>query len=171
MPKRASRNHSPNQVPFRYKTAYAAILFLSLLWCSLFVGVPFLTEGGPFSRRVATIITLFFSPVCHQTPDRSFHLLGNPLAVCARCTGIYGGFLVGVVVYPFLRKLEGGVRPPRWILGAGVLPTGVEILLSRLRVISPDPLLRGPTGLILGGVVAFYVLPAVFELVDHPKKT
>src|SRR5438552_2016659 len=31
------------------------------------------------------------SLVCHQLPERSFHLESVPLPVCARCTGIYAG--------------------------------------------------------------------------------
>src|SRR5687767_6864982 len=33
-----------------------------------------------------------FGRVCHQIPERSFHVVGQPLAVCARCTGLYVGF-------------------------------------------------------------------------------
>ena len=31
------------------------------------------------------------SIVCHQRPERSFHLWGAQMPVCARCTGIYMG--------------------------------------------------------------------------------
>jgi len=170
MTRKASGNFSQNQVALQHKIAYAAILISTLSWCCLFLSAPFLTEGGPLARKMASVITLFFSPVCHQAPDRSLHLLGHPLAVCARCTGIYGGFLLGVAIYPFFRKLERQKLPPRWVLGGAVLPTGVEGFLSWGRVIPPDPFLRSLTGLFLGAVVAFYVLPAVFELVNIRHK-
>ena len=148
----------------RYKIVYITILILSLLWCSLFVSTPFLAEGSPFSRKASSIITLFFSPVCHQAADRSFHLYGHPMAVCSRCTGIYGGFLLGVILYPLLRKWDNITLPPNWLLLIGVLPSGLEFLLSRLRVLHLDPLLRSFTGSLLGGVVSFYVIPAVFSI-------
>jgi uncharacterized membrane protein len=165
MTERTSRRFSRTEESFRYKIAYTAVLFLSLLWCSLFIGVPFLAEGSPASRRISAMITLFFSPVCHQAPDRSFHLRGYPMAVCARCTGIYVGFLVGILIHPLFRRLKRGFHPPRWVLGAGILPTGMEILLSRGGVAELDLFFRSLTGLILGTVVAFYVIPAVFDLV------
>jgi len=36
----------------------------------------------------------FFVLVCHQDPARSFWILGAPMAVCARCFGIYTGAAV-----------------------------------------------------------------------------
>jgi uncharacterized membrane protein len=35
--------------------------------------------------------------VCHQRPDRSFHLGGAQLPVCARCAGLYLSAALGVV--------------------------------------------------------------------------
>ncbi len=40
-----------------------------------------------------------FSHVCHQQPVRSFAIQGVPLAVCSRCTGIYSGLFLGVVLF------------------------------------------------------------------------
>ncbi len=40
----------------------------------------------------------FFSHICHQDPARSFWIFGAPLAVCARCLGIYAGALGGARV-------------------------------------------------------------------------
>lgn len=46
----------------------------------------------------ALAITLFFSPVCHQDPARSLWLFGAPVAVCARCLGMYLGAALGAWV-------------------------------------------------------------------------
>ena len=54
---------------------------------------PYLSASG-FSL-FAVAILWFFSPVCHQDPARSFWILGAPMAVCARCLGIYLGAAVG----------------------------------------------------------------------------
>lgn len=39
-----------------------------------------------------------FSLVCHQRPERSFWLFGAPIAVCARCLGIYLGAAIGLLL-------------------------------------------------------------------------
>lgn len=143
---------------------YILILGFSFFWCFLFISVPFFRSGGSFLRRVSVLSTLFFAPVCHQIPERSFHIMGCPIAVCARCSGIYIGFLLGTIVYPFVRNLETVMLPPRWILGIGIIPMILEMCLSRLGVIGTHRYLLGLSGLVLGGVIAFIVIPSVFEL-------
>jgi len=39
-----------------------------------------------------------FALVCHQRPERSFWIFGAPVAVCARCLGIYVGAAIGLLV-------------------------------------------------------------------------
>jgi len=57
----------------------------------------------------ALAIFLFFSPVCHQDPARSFWLLGAPVAVCARCLGIYLGAAAGAWIPAPRRMLLSGL--------------------------------------------------------------
>ena len=159
----ATEMYSRNGTIRRFKLVYAIILILCLLWCSLFISVPFLADGSSLSRKASAMITLFFSPICHQAANRSFQIYGHPLAVCARCTGIYGGFLLGVILYPFIRGWKNTAPPPNWLLIAGLLPSGLEFILSRLRGGYPDPLLRSFTGSILGGAVSIFVVPAIFN--------
>ena len=51
----------------------------------------------------------FFSPVCHQDPVRSFWVFGGPVAVCARCLGIYLGAAVGAWIAAPRRVLLSGL--------------------------------------------------------------
>jgi uncharacterized membrane protein len=39
-----------------------------------------------------------FALVCHQRPERSFWIFGAPVAVCARCLGIYLGAAIGLLM-------------------------------------------------------------------------
>ncbi|MGH9580569.1 MAG: DUF2085 domain-containing protein [Terriglobales bacterium] len=57
------------------------------------VGAPLLAYLGYWLAAFA--IMQFFSAVCHQDPARSFWLGGAPVAVCARCLGIYLGAAAG----------------------------------------------------------------------------
>lgn len=38
---------------------------------------------------------------CHQRPDRSFFIRGFQLPVCARCTGILAGYIVGIFIWKY----------------------------------------------------------------------
>lgn len=53
---------------------------------------PLLAAEG---RIEALALYAAFSPFCHQYADRSWHLLGEPLAVCVRCLGVYCGAALG----------------------------------------------------------------------------
>ena len=57
--------------------------------------------GWPY----ADVLRWLLHPVCHQLPERTFHLFGEPLAVCHRCTGLYLGFTLGVAIWPWLPTL------------------------------------------------------------------
>src|SRR5262245_19064114 len=45
----------------------------------------------PAGYGVAFATYAIGSLVCHQRPERSFHLFGTQMPVCARCVGIYAG--------------------------------------------------------------------------------
>ena len=43
--------------------------------------------------------------ICHRRPDRSFFYKGRQFPVCARCAGIYIGYVIGIVgVYTGLKS-------------------------------------------------------------------
>lgn len=67
------------------------------------VSAPYLAAAGYSAITLA--IFVFFSPVCHQDPARSFWLLGAPVAVCARCLGIYLGAAAGAWIPAPRRKV------------------------------------------------------------------
>jgi hypothetical protein len=64
----------------------------AIAWVMLVVAAPQL------SPSVAAFIYAFGSLICHQRPERSFHLAGAQLPVCARCLGIYMGVAIGSIV-------------------------------------------------------------------------
>ena len=53
--------------------------------------------------------------VCHRIPSHSFYFGDRPFSLCARCTGQYLGFLLGMGVHLFRAKKQAGF-PTRPIL-------------------------------------------------------
>lgn len=88
--------------------------------------------------------------VCHQKPERSFHLWTAQLPVCARCTGIYVGAVLGLV-------LRSG-RTSRTLLIAAVVPTAATLVFEWTTGIMPSNAIRFAAGLPLGMVVSWLVL-------------
>jgi uncharacterized membrane protein len=106
--------------------------------------------------------------ICHQIPERSFHLDGAQLPVCARCFGLYGGGAFGSVIGAisvFRRRLmeEGQdlARLVRWKWTAiAAIPTAVTFVLEWGFGWPISNALRAITALSLGFAVAFVVVSA-----------
>ena len=80
------------------KNPYLALIISFILGLNFLIFLPVLAERFGINL-LGTISYLAFSPFCHQISERSFHLFGVQLAVCARCTGIYLGLLLGIIFF------------------------------------------------------------------------
>jgi uncharacterized membrane protein len=105
-----------------------------------------------------------FSHVCHQTPERSFYLAGFPLAVCARCTGLYVGFAAAVAFYPVMTSFKRTHAPERKWLFLAAAPLAIDFALGFLGVWDNNHLSRFLTGALLGAVSVFFILPGLVQL-------
>jgi|SRR5262245_26726574 len=123
---------------------YAALLLGATLWCLSIVGAPMLG---------LTWVYVFFSSICHQDAARSWHLAGEPLAVCIRCTSIYFAFTVSLWL-----GLKASVR---WLRFA-VLLMICEFIFARLVI--DVALLRSLSGVLVGLSAAPFVKRAVEEI-------
>lgn len=138
------------------------VFAFALAICSLIIAAPVaLANGHP---AIAFNIYLPFSYLCHQIPARSFHFADHPLAVCSRCTGIYAGFLLGVIAYPIVRSLRSTVTPERKWLFIAAVPLAIDFSLEFFGIWHNTHASRFFTGVLLGIVVVFFVLPGLIEL-------
>lgn len=105
--------------------------------------------------------------VCHQLPERTIHFGGRPLFVCARDTGLYVGFFLGltVAVLPF-RKDRGGLPSFPWKVGmaASLLYLAVDGGTVALGWREGNNVLRLTSGLAAGTSLALLLGPAVNRL-------
>ncbi|HVF86258.1 MAG TPA: DUF2085 domain-containing protein [Pyrinomonadaceae bacterium] len=112
----------------------------------------------------AYILYGVFHAVCHQMSERSFHVDGRALAVCARCTGIYAGFVFGALLYPLVRSLRRRETPARAWLFVAALPSGADFARGVLGVWENTHFSRSMTGALLGAAAAFFVIPGAVDL-------
>jgi uncharacterized membrane protein len=138
----------------------AAAFVLALV--ALIVAAPlFLAHGDePLARGIYHS----FSSVCHQIPERAFHLAGHPLAVCARCTGLYLGLAAGILLFPLVRPLRTTATPARFWLFVAAAPTVIDFSLGFLGVWQNTHLSRFVTGALLGAVAALFIVPGIVDL-------
>lgn len=122
--------------------------------------------------------------VCHRIASHSFSIAGQQLPLCARCTGMYLGALLGVLYHLHLGK-RGGMPPLKisLVLGAFLLLFAVDGINSYLHFLPGAPALYPPqnwlrlvsgTGVGLG--IAAVLMPVANQMfwqnVDlHPALT
>lgn len=85
---------------------------------------------------------------CHQMPERSFFYKGYQFPVCARCTGLIIGYLLGVLIY-FLKVLNWKIAIILCI--PLVLDGGIQYLNWRIS----NQVLRLITGILCGIGIMF----------------
>jgi len=155
------------------KLVYFVVLVGSLLWCTGIIATPFLASSGGFGHDFGRALSRFYSTICHQIDGRSFHFHGEPLAVCARCSSIYFGFLAGTLLFPFLRRVVQRRIPPRVLLLVAVLPILIDAGLNLFGLHGSSLETRAITGGFFGLLVPFLIVPsatvALTEMFSSPS--
>jgi uncharacterized membrane protein len=145
------------------RATYLLLLAGATAWCAAIVSAPLLMNiPGPLSSA-GGVIYEFFRPLCHQMGERSFHIHGAPFAVCARCSAIYGGFLVGALCYPLVRSLQEPLLPPRWVLAAALAPMLLDVACGMLGVYDNTNVTRLISGALFGFATPWFIIPGLLE--------
>jgi uncharacterized membrane protein len=100
--------------------------------------------------------------VCHQIESHSFDFEGRFLPLCARCTGMYLGTLVSLVMLRFRKRSSGTPSKAKIVVLVifllAFIVDGVNSTLSLIpalpQLYTPSNLLRLITGLMMGMVIA-----------------
>jgi uncharacterized membrane protein len=98
-----------------------------------------------------------FSFVCHQDPDRSFHLLGHQFACCERCAAIYFSIALFGMLFAFLRA---GVRKPAYVeVVALVSPVILDGMAVGSGLYDGNLVMRVVTGTLFGFALIWLLYP------------
>jgi uncharacterized membrane protein len=131
--------------------------------CALAFAPPILASRG--YHAAASVIYLCFSPICHQAPERSFAVLGYPLAVCHRCSGIYLGFLLASFInIPWIHQSP---RARRYWTLAAILPLLFDALAPFCGLWTNTYLSRFTTGFMFGMLASSLLIRGLAELLDE----
>jgi uncharacterized membrane protein len=126
----------------------AGVTCAALAWVTLVLTAPVALSRG---RLPAFTLGVYQAGalVCHQRPERSFHLAGVQLPVCARCFGLYLSGAVGLTLASRSRRAL-SVRAARTLLAVAAVPIATTVALEWLGTIQTSNVQRMLTGLPLG---------------------
>ena len=127
----------------------AALTAGACIWLALLLAAP-ITPALMFVYDLA-------AGVCHQRAERSFHLAGAPLPVCARCIGLYLSGAVGAAA-AWLAPRGGwsmDARRARMIFAIAALPTVVTVALEYAGAAHPSNAVRAFASLPLGAAAGW----------------
>lgn len=102
---------------------------------------------------------LLFRFLCHGLPERSFPLFETVMPICARCSGIYAGLLVGVAVFVLWPRIE--ERVARIVLYVAVTPLAIDGLTQAVGLRESTNALRVATGIAAALSFGLWALSAV----------
>jgi uncharacterized membrane protein len=129
-------------------------LFLTagaVIWVAIILAAPLALAHG--YSLVPAIVYEAAGLICHQRPERSFHLAGVQLPVCARCFGLYASGAVGAVAaaiagVPSSRSRED--RRAAFVLAIAAAPTAVTLAVEWLGMRHPGGAARAIAAIPLG---------------------
>src|SRR5574340_1207215 len=132
----------------------------AVLWVAALVAAPLLAGTASPSLVAAGLLTYrAASVVCHQINERSFHIGGLQLAVCARCLGLYTGAAVASIAAAVVARPD--ARNSRLRLALAVAPTAAAWLAERGGMWPGTNGIRFVAALPLGFAAAWVVLAAI----------
>jgi uncharacterized membrane protein len=139
------------------KILFLAVLLIVMIWM-------WETPSGLLGKADA----IGFA-ICHRIDARSFHLGERQLPLCARCTGMYLGALLGLIYQASFSHKRSGTAPWKVLIVLGVLALafagdGLNSYLSLFpgapTVYTPNNLLRLLTGTGMGITLSVILFPA-----------
>jgi uncharacterized membrane protein len=124
--------------------------------------------AAPFFARhahplLAALLYLFFSPFCHQMPQRSFALQGFSWAVCNRCAGIYFGLFAGSLLPLRWWASSLSVKRRRTLVLVAAAPLLLDVTLPYAGLWTNTSASRFASGLLFGGMMMALLLPGAAE--------
>lgn len=148
-----------------------AVYLLTLFGGFILLGLIFLAPVlKSLSNPAGDMIYILFSPLCHQLPERSLMIFDHPMAVCARCFGIYLGFFLGTLFYPMINGIRNREVPLRLHLILFTLPILIDTGANFTRLWYTPGWIRLMLGILWGGILPFYFIAGINDIFCQHKK-
>jgi uncharacterized membrane protein len=119
------------------------------VWTAAIFFAP-VAQARHLAGHFPQVVSAAGSFVCHQRAERSFLIAGEPMPVCARCTGLYlSGAIGALMAWLALPRTPRGTRAAILVAAA---PTLATFAAEWAGLAEPGNLLRAVAALPLGAV-------------------
>jgi uncharacterized membrane protein len=133
----------------------------ALIWVAALLAAPLLP------LPLAGALYAAGSLICHQLPERSFHVQSFQLPVCARCFGLYVGGAIGTLAVALVPRLAGrpsSARTRMLMTALAAVPTAGTVVLEHGLGAPLSNAIRALAAVPLAATVAVVVVGAVTTL-------
>jgi len=111
------------------------------------------------AHGASPMLRLPFKLMCHGIAHRCLTIAGTPMPICARCVGIYGGFLAGLILFPILKGAN--ERVMRILLAVAAMAMFLDGVTQAIGLRESTNPLRLATGLTVGAAFGLWALIAI----------
>jgi uncharacterized membrane protein len=111
------------------------------------------------AHGASPMLRLPFKLMCHGIAHRCLTIAGTPMPICARCVGIYGGFLAGLILFPILKGAN--ERVMRILLAVAAIAMFLDGVTQAIGLRESTNPLRLATGLTVGAAFGLWALVAI----------
>ena len=151
---------------FKNQNSINLILFLIiLLWC---IGIfsEYLINIFPTIFYVFPFLKYNYSIVCHTQPEKLINYFGFHTLVCARCTGIYIGSLISIILV--ILGFKKNVSTKTLIYFS--LPMFLDVFFTSFSIYQYLHFIAFVSGLLLGSVGFSYIHKQILVLFSKEKE-
>jgi uncharacterized membrane protein len=147
-----------------------SLLFIFSIWLAFVLLAPFAVpyhsvdglsgKGGQVDNwktidKMSPIVApayILGDMFCIELSDHSYYLNGNQMPFCARCTGIFAGLVIGMLL-----AVRSNLKVNNLLIGLGILPLLIDGGLQLVTSYQSTNPLRVATGLLAGAAVSLYL--------------
>ncbi len=171
--KRYSLYNCIQNIAFYCRGGYYTLVVKKVFFILLAVYSLFFILGG-FSAPILAYFKIYdlsgaisylFSGSCHQMPDRSFWIMGYPMAICSRCLGIYTGSFFTCVTKAIR---DGNIKNS--VLIFILLLAATDIVLNFFFAVNTGIYCRFVAGIFIGILFVEYIERLVCFVINKNKK-
>lgn len=134
----------------------AALALGALLWVVALFAAPLALQGSVGLSTAAAFLYQGAGLICHQRPERSFHLAGVQLPVCARCLGLYvSGAAAALAACAGWQRPVAVPRATRSALALASVPTALTVAVELAGLAHPSNMMRAIAAVPLGAAAGW----------------